>query len=71
MSPKRPESAINEMLVVLLSIRNKIWNYHEVDGYNGDDKDTWKAFLMSPTIERILMERRKLQRSSSSGGEPW
>ena len=56
---------------MMLQIRNKIWNYHEVDGYDGDDEDTWKAFLMSPTMERILMERRKLQRSSSSGGEPW
>ena len=31
---------------------------------------TWKALRTSPTIERILMERLKLQRSSSSGGEP-
>ena len=39
MSPKRPESAINEMLVVLLSIRNKIWNYHEVDNNDVANKE--------------------------------
>ena len=39
MSPKVPESPIKEMLGVLLSIRNKIWNYHDGDCDNNDNCD--------------------------------